>query len=258
MKPKLSVITVSYNSETTLERTIKSVLRQKYDNIEYIIIDGGSTDGTVEIIRKYEAYITYWITEPDNGISDAFNKGIKVATGDLIWIINSDDGILNGAVDYLVDHYDPSIDVYRGRTRIVTIDGKEFEYEPSMKINCLGTININHPSTVISKRAYEKFGLYDIKCKNYMDLDILLRMYRGRAEFRYIDYTLAFFSWGGATASEFTKKRKDELNYVLKKNGFSDRDVWVAQSIRKVKRGIKNVLGFNNVSKLWAYMMKNK
>ena len=86
MCPKISVITVSYNSATHLEECILSVINQSYDNKEYIIIDGGSTDGTLDIIDKYKDKIDYFISEPDNGISDAFNKGIKAATGDLIGI----------------------------------------------------------------------------------------------------------------------------------------------------------------------------
>lgn len=88
---KISIVTVSYNAAKTIEQTIKSVINQTYSNIEYIVIDGGSTDGTVDIIRKYEDRIAYWVSEPDGGIFDAMNKGIKVATGEVVGIINSDD-----------------------------------------------------------------------------------------------------------------------------------------------------------------------
>ena len=88
---KVSIITVSYNSVNTIERTIQSVISQTYDNIEYIIIDGCSTDNTQEIIRRYESHISYWVSEADGGIYDAMNKGIKHATGDIIGILNSDD-----------------------------------------------------------------------------------------------------------------------------------------------------------------------
>lgn len=115
MTPKLSVITITFNSVKTLERTIESVLNQGYENLEYIIIDGGSTDGTQEIIKKYKKVLGFWCSEPDKGISDAFNKGIKAATGDLIWIINSDDGLMPGAVNALMRQYSPEIDVYRGK-----------------------------------------------------------------------------------------------------------------------------------------------
>ena len=116
--PKISIITVCYNSEKYLEETIQSVLRQNYQNVEYIIIDGGSTDNTVSIIDKYRQYITYFVSEPDNGISDAFNKGIRVATGDVIGIINSDDLLEEGALERVAQEYAPSVDWYRGDCKV--------------------------------------------------------------------------------------------------------------------------------------------
>lgn len=88
---KISVITVCYNCVSVIEQTIKSVLEQTYPNIEYIIIDGGSMDGTVDIIKKYSDTVTYWISEPDNGIYDAMNKGIDMATGDYLNFMNAGD-----------------------------------------------------------------------------------------------------------------------------------------------------------------------
>ena len=89
--PLISIVTVVYNGEKYLEDSIKSVLNQSYKNIEYIIIDGGSTDGTLGIIRKYEKYISYWVSEPDKGQSDALNKGFKKSTGSILAWLNADD-----------------------------------------------------------------------------------------------------------------------------------------------------------------------
>ena len=249
MAPKLSVITIAFNSEKTLERTIKTVLDQKYENLEYIIIDGGSTDGTQEIIKKYDKVLGFWCSEPDKGISDAFNKGIKAATGDLIWIINSDDGLMQGAVNALMKQYSPEIDVYRGKTVLrgeqITQD---LEYEPSMRISIVGISNVNHPSTIISKKAYEKFGLYDVNCRYYMDLDMLYRMFSSGAKLCYVEYPLAYFTWGGTTSKVFTKKRKEELVYVLRKNGVSNLNILAAQTIHWGKRQIKRIIGINAAS----------
>ena len=103
-----------YNSEVHLEEAILSVISQPYINKEYIVIDGGSTDGTLKIIEKYRNKIDYYISEPDKGISDAFNKGIKAATGDLIGILNSDDFMMPDVLSKIAVEYDENIGVYRG------------------------------------------------------------------------------------------------------------------------------------------------
>ena len=101
---KVSMITVCFNSKDIIEEAIKSVLSQSYKNIEYIIVDGGSTDGTVDAIKKYDKYISKWISEPDNGIYDAMNKGLKLATGNIIGFLNADDFYAdNGAIESVVN-----------------------------------------------------------------------------------------------------------------------------------------------------------
>ena len=108
-KPLISVITVVFNGDKDIEDTIGSVLRQSYDNLEYIIIDGGSTDRTVDIIKKYQGEIDYWISESDNGIYDAMNKGISLVTGDWVHFLNSSDtlkaDVYSSILDYLVSNY---------------------------------------------------------------------------------------------------------------------------------------------------------
>ena len=105
LNPKISIVTACLNSESTIEKTIKSVLGQSYDNIEYIIIDGGSTDGTLDIINKYKDKLSYIVSEKDNGIYDAFNKGLKIFKGELIGFVNSDDYLLPDAMNILCKYY---------------------------------------------------------------------------------------------------------------------------------------------------------
>lgn len=219
MKPKISIITITYNSEKTLEETIKSVVSQGYENLEYLIIDGGSKDTTLDIVNKYRDKIAYVVSEPDKGISDAFNKGIKAATGEIIGIINSDDLLCDNALNTLAENYDPLVNVYRGNcviwddlTNNERIVKPTIEYKTS-KFNS----SVCHPSTFITKDTYQKWGYYNVSLRYMMDADVLYRFYNNKAVFRHIDYPLAKFRLGGATNSSWTKKLNEKW-FVLREN----------------------------------------
>ena len=128
ISPKFSIITVTYNAEQWLERTILSVLSQSYPNIEYIIIDGKSKDKTLDIIRQYESGITYWISEPDKGLYDAMNKGLQNATGDYVWFLNAGDTLPSADIIQLMVQKMSKLknlpDVIYGETAIAEKDGK--------------------------------------------------------------------------------------------------------------------------------------
>ena len=134
MKPRITIITVCYNSEKYIEQAILSVINQTYDNLEYIIVDGGSQDSTMSIVNRYRDKISVIISEKDNGISDAFNKGIRRATGDIIGIVNSDDMLYNNnVIEKLAEYYEDDIDVYRGKEIVKNIDsGYEYVLSPSL------------------------------------------------------------------------------------------------------------------------------
>lgn len=219
--PKISIITITYNSDKTLERAIQSVIKQNYNNLEYIIIDGGSTDGTLNIIKKYEKYISYWVSELDDGISDAFNKGIGKATGNIIGIINSDDGLCKGALDALVKEYREEIDVYRGNILLwnTETDTKVIEV-PSMHFPLVGiNVRVSHQGTFITKKAYEKYGVYEKKCRYAMDYELLLRFEKSGAKMKYINYLMAFYTLGGLTFTPYNSERIHENEMIIKLHG---------------------------------------
>ncbi len=240
---KISLITITFNSEKTLERTIKSIINQEYGNLEYIIVDGGSTDGTIEIIKKYENSVSKWISEPDEGISNAFNKGIQMATGEIVGIINSDDGLLPGALEAVADAYDEATDIYRGNVLLWKEDSDTKVIEvPSMHFTFSGLDHISHQSTFVARKAYERFGGYDEKCRYVMDYDLLLRFERSGAVFKHIDKTLAFYTLGGLTFTSWTKQRNEEVEYVIRKNGATELIVLRYKTIKTLMRWIKKVV----------------
>lgn len=223
LNPKISIITITYNSGKTLEETIKSVVSQNYDNLEYVIIDGGSKDNTLKIIDKYQDKIAVVVSEPDKGISDAFNKGIRKATGEIIGIINSDDLLLPGALEALAENYDEEIDVYRGRL-LINNSRTGFTYssgKPTLicPVNSYLKLNVCHPSTFICKKAYDRVGLYKTDVKYVMDIDMLFRLTRAGCKFKYVPQELALFNIGGATSSAFYKKVSERYRVIRENEG---------------------------------------
>ena len=149
----VSIITVCLNSEKFLEQTIQSVISQSYDNIEYIIIDGGSSDKTVEIIKKYERFLRYWVSEPDKGIYDAMNKGVSHARGEWIGIINSDDWYTPKAVEWIIKtaNENSNADVIYGDVMHCEEDGT-FRRVFGSHENLLENPTLPHPSLFVKKK----------------------------------------------------------------------------------------------------------
>lgn len=240
---KISIITISYNSAQHIEETIQSVVNQLYANKEYIVIDGGSTDGTIEIINKYKDKISYFVSEPDKGISDAFNKGIAVATGDIIGIINSDDKLVDNALQILANNYDSTIDVYRGICNIWNDKtGLSFQEIPTLRWPAIPIkMRVAHPSTFVNKEAYKKWGTFDIDLKYAMDADLLRRWTVKNAKIKYINAPLAFFRLGGVSQSSESKRLK-ELKYILRKNGSNKFQVFCFALYYRFRLFVKHVI----------------
>jgi len=175
-KPFFSIITVVYNNKKFLEKTIKSVLNQSFKNFEYIIIDGGSSDGSLEIIKKYDDNIDYWISEKDKGIYDAFNKGMMVSRGKYIGIINSDDIYLKNALKiihkYLIQK--TSFDFIFGSVKKHW--GILHGYKPEKIFYSWGFYSSHSTGFFLKKKAAKLVGLYNIKYKYHADYDYFYRL----------------------------------------------------------------------------------
>ncbi len=164
--PKVSVITVVYNAVDLLERTIVNILEQTYPHIEYIIIDGGSSDGSTDIIKKYADQIDYWVSEPDNGLYDAMNKGIKAATGDWVWFINAGDLIYSkDTTSKMFDNFGTDGEIYYGDTMLVDDDYNEIglrRLRPPQKLTWESFqkgMLVCHQSILVSRNLADLFNL---------------------------------------------------------------------------------------------------
>lgn len=206
----ITIITPCYNSEKTIKRTIESVLNQKYPNMEYLIIDGASTDRTIEIARSYENAFREStsfrgrmriVSEPDDGIYYAMNKGIRMAEGELIGIVNSDDYYEENAVAVMAGHRTgTSYQILYGFERILR-DGKEASICIHHHTN-LDYQMITHPTCFVTKKLYEDLGVFDTAYKYSADYEFMLRMYHsGKVEFTPVYEIISNYALGGASGT---------------------------------------------------------
>lgn len=221
--PKISIVTISYNSEQTIESTILSVIQQDYPNMEYIIVDGASKDDTLNIINKYRNKISKIISEKDNGISDAFNKGISNSTGDLICLINSDDRLLPGVLSKVAGEYDGLADIYCGNVLLWNSDDNTRHREtPSTDFPIMPFFrHVAHQGMFATSECYKRYGMYDTNIRYPMDLDFLIRVSHGNGKFHYMDIDIAEFRIGGSTDSNSIFEKKTDYIYMVRKNGGS-------------------------------------
>lgn len=209
---KVSIITVCYNSSKTIRDTINSMVNQTYTNIEYIIVDGSSTDGTIDIVKTFGSGIAKFISEPDNGIYDAMNKGIKLATGDIIGILNSDDIYADAyVISDVIKQFNenPTLDVLYGNLIYVKKNdtNKKVRYwksKPYFK-NFFEYGNVPpHPTLYVRKHVYKKVGMFDIRYKLTADYEFMLRLFKKYDfEAKYINRVMVKMRLGGATNKNF-------------------------------------------------------
>ncbi|MGD1843873.1 MAG: glycosyltransferase family 2 protein [Salibacteraceae bacterium] len=187
--PLVSIVTIVYNGRQYLERAMHSVLQQDYPNVEYIVIDGGSTDGSVNIIEKYASQLAYFTSEPDSGISNAFNKGLAQCKGEWIGFINADDWYTEGALRSVIEA-SQAADVVYGKLQFWKGDEAGYAYGASHERLHL-EMTLNHPATFVRNDLYQRLGFFNEDFRCAMDFELLLRFRQGGARFVYLDRVLA-------------------------------------------------------------------
>lgn len=208
-RPKITIITAVYNRADKIEQCISSVVNQTYDSLEYIIIDGGSTDGTVDVIKKYADKIAYWCSEPDKGIYDAWNKGLKHVTGDYVLFMGSDDALYDyHTISNVVSELDGDVDVLSGC--FYTVLEKE-------KMDIYSTNEY-----MLNKKSFPGYGIptqglfiknclfheneFDISYKIAADFKFTVRIYYdSNVKFKYIAQPIQFFEDGGISSTQVTE-----------------------------------------------------
>ncbi len=221
---KISIITVVYNNEKTINEAIESVLNQNYDDIEYIIIDGGSNDGTLDKISSYKDKLSYFISEKDNGLYDAMNKGIKAAKGEVVGILNSDDlyqdlDVISDVMKHFIN--DKNIDILYGdlvyvKNNDITTIVRNWKSKSYYR-NFFENANVPpHPSLFLRKKVYEEVGLFDLEYKIAADYELMLRIFKKyNFNSKYINRLIVRMRLGGASNASFSSiimQNKEVLN----------------------------------------------
>ncbi len=216
---QISIITVCLNSVKTIEKAIQSVICQGIENLEYIIIDGGSNDGTVDVIRHYADYITYWVSEPDGGIYNAMNKGLEHITGDVIGILNSDDWYENEAIKLVESIFDNNhdIEVLFGNIMLVDIEGNQIVHENPAFSTLWYQMSVTHPATFVKKEVYEKYGKFNEYFRIAADYELMYRFWKSKVSFAHINSILTYFRTIGISSTS-TRMCQYETYEICKQN----------------------------------------
>ena len=230
VKMKISIITVAYNSEKTIQETIDSVLNQTYENIEYIIVDGKSSDTTVDIVKSYGNKIAKFVSEPDKGIYDAINKGIRMATGEVVGILNSDDVLAHeGVIENVVNlMQEKQVDSVYGDLKYVSPEDnskvKRYWKSGNYKRNkFLYGWMPPHPTFYVKREAYEQFGTFDTSLSSAADYELMLRfLYKHHVSAAYNKEVMVYMKTGG-------KSNASLWNHIV--GNMEDRKAWVKNNL---------------------------
>lgn len=250
---RFTIITIAFNSEKTIERTIKSVLAQTYKEYEYVVVDGASKDGTLDIVKRYEPLFEgrmKWKSEPDKGIYNAMNKGIKMASGDIIGIVNSDDWLdinallniemcveENGGLDNKI--FCGWINFHYLDGTVQTMKTSQYMLEKLAKSYKMG--GIRHPAVFVPRKVYEMYGMFDERMKVLADTDFILRLYFKGLQFCYPEKVISNMSDGGVS-NKYQLKAYSDYKLLLQKYNLSSFTYRYYLYSWKLKRIIKSLI----------------
>lgn len=247
--PLISVITVVYNGASTLKKTIESVIKQNYLNIEYIIIDGGSTDNTVQIVEEYSHQINFWISEKDSGIYDAMNKGIRVAKGDWIYFLNADDEIYspNTFSEIFNNSNINSYDIIYGDLICENSLGEKF-LAAAEKLSSLKYRMAFGHSACFVKSSILKNNLFSRDYRIAADYDLFLKLYlKKEFKFHYVRKIVGMFNQGGISTTNTEVVQREHIN-IIKSNVKRFSNYYVCKYkiglfLVSIKKILKRILG---------------
>ncbi|WGK70329.1 glycosyltransferase [Candidatus Haliotispira prima] len=250
-RPLISIVTVVLNCDEFLEGTILSVLSQDFNDFQYIIIDGGSTDTTLDIIKKYEDRIDYWVSEKDDGVYHAMNKGISLCSGEIIGLINADDWYEKGVFKTISEHYRKDKNkVYYGNLNIIQRETDTCLYNSRglsvFKMRDLIS-ELNHPTVFVPSAIYKKYGTFNTKYSIIADQDLLFRLFTNKVPFQYVDSTLANHRTGGLSGSAGVEAEKEMFRKEHRINDITQKCGQLPDQIT-----VKLAGGLGN--QIWQYM----
>ena len=249
---KISIITVTFNCQNTISKTIDSVIGQSYNNLEYIIIDGNSNDNTTNIINNYKERITYYISENDHGIYDAINKGIKIAKGEFIVILHSGDIFFNNStIEQAVKEIKKSLNTdifYSNITFIENLENMKIKRKYSSEYFKPFMFRFGfmpaHTSTIIRKRCFETIGLYNLHYKIASDFDLLFNfIYVNKVKSKFMDMNFTYMTIGGISTSGFNSmiRINNEILHSLKSHNVYSNKLFIY---------------FKYIFKIWSFIIK--